>query len=64
MDIFVSVHSICLAENEGIMGVALISLLLITYLAWSNFKEKRERRRRDRVLEERRRAREPLRPQA
>jgi Flp pilus assembly protein TadB len=51
-------RSVCLGENEAFMGIAVISLLIVAYLGWSNFREKRERRRRERVLEQRRRARE------
>jgi hypothetical protein len=49
---------VCLAEYAVIKGMAVIALAVIAYLYWADFREKRERRRQQRALEERRRARE------
>jgi hypothetical protein len=46
---------ICLADFLAIKGIALIALALVSYLWWSGFKEKRERRRQLAWLENRRR---------
>ena len=50
--------SVCLAEYGAIKGMAVVAVGIVAYLYWSNFQEKRERRRQQRALEERRRARE------
>ncbi len=57
-----AVRSVCLAEHEAIIGLAVICLLFVLYLSWANFREKRERSKRQRVLEQRRRAREATGP--
>jgi len=64
MGTLVAVRCVCLAENEVSIGLAGISLLVVLYLAWANFREKRARQRRERVLEQRRRAREAATPQS
>jgi hypothetical protein len=46
---------ICLADFLAIKGMALIALALVGYLWWSGFKEKRDRRREQAWLENRRR---------
>jgi len=46
---------VCLAEFLAIKGIALIALGLVGYLWWSGFKEKRDRRREQAWLENRRR---------
>ena len=46
---------VCLAEYGAIKGMAVLVLLVIVYLYWDDFKEKRMRRREKRELEERRR---------
>ena len=33
----VATHSVCLAESEGIIGLAVICLLIVLYLSWANF---------------------------
>jgi cbb3-type cytochrome oxidase subunit 3 len=49
---------VLIAEYEGIMALALIALAVVAYLYWTNFREKRERRRQERALEQRRRAKD------
>jgi len=51
-------ETVLIAEYEGIMALALIALVVVAYLYWTNFREKRERRRQERALEQRRRAKE------
>jgi len=46
---------ICLADFLAIKGIALIALLVVGYLWWSGFKEKRDQRRERAWLENRRR---------
>jgi hypothetical protein len=64
MGMLVTGSSVCIAEYEGIIAMAMVALCIVAYLFWSNFKEKRERRRQQRVLEQRRRAREAAGPQS
>ena len=47
--------TICLADFLAIKGIALIALALVSYLWWSAFKEKLDRRRERVWLENRRR---------
>ncbi len=54
----ISVCPLCLAEYAAIKGAAVIALAIVAYLYWSDFREKRERRRQQRALEQRRRANE------
>ena len=63
MGTLVAIHSVCLAEYEVFMAIAVVSLALIAYLSWSNFREKREWRREERAPEQRRRAHEAAGPQ-
>ena len=58
MGILVAASSICIAEYEAIEATAVVALAMVAYLCWSNFREKRERRRQQRALDQRRRARE------
>lgn len=51
----VPVNTTCLAEYAAIKGMAVVALVLVAFLYWSEFWEKRERRRQQRALEERRR---------
>ena len=46
---------VCLADFLAIKGIALIALGLVGYLWWSGFQEKRDRRREQAWLENRRR---------
>jgi hypothetical protein len=46
---------VCMADFLAIKGIALFALALVSYLWWSAFKEKRERRRERVWLENRRR---------
>jgi hypothetical protein len=59
----VAVNSVCLAEYGVIKGMAVLALVVIAYLYWAEFREKRERRRQQRALEQRRRAKEAGVPQ-
>ncbi len=49
---------VSLADFAAIKAIALIGVLVIVFLYWDEFKEKRIRRRQQRELEERRRQRE------
>ena len=44
-----------LAEFGAIKGLAILGALIVGFLFWDNFKEKRTRRREKQALEERRR---------
>ncbi len=46
---------VCLADYGAIKGLAVLGSLVIVFLYWDEFKEKRIRRRERRELEERRR---------
>ena len=59
----VAVNPVCLAEYEIIEGIAVLALLIIAYLFWTQFREKRERRKQLRALEQRRHAKEAGAPQ-
>ncbi len=46
---------ICLADYAAVKGIAVLALVLVAYLYWTGFKEKRNRRRERKWLEHRRR---------
>jgi hypothetical protein len=58
MGTLVAFSLICLADDGAIKGMAVVAVGIVVYLYWSSFQEKRERRRQQRALDARRRAKQ------
>jgi hypothetical protein len=54
----VDLAPVSLAEYGAVKGLAVLGLVLVVFLYWDDFKERRIRRREKRELEERRRQKE------